>query len=70
MKDSKRQYSIQFDTGVLSYYFMRKNYILNLSDSFAYKEQFLHDKCSELIKLPIHCQAILSQRQPTQNIFK
>lgn len=61
MKDFKCQYSIQFDTGVLSYYFKRKNYILNLPDSFAYKELFLHDKCGELIKLPIHCQAILSQ---------
>lgn len=28
----------------------KKTYILNLSDSFAYKEQFLPDKCGKLIK--------------------
>lgn len=63
------QHSIWYWSFIILFH-AKKNYILNLSDSFAYKEQFLHDKCGELIKLPIYCQAILSQRQQTQNIFK
>lgn len=62
------QHSIWYWSFIILFH-AKKTYILNLSDSFAYKEQFLHDKCGELIKLPTHCQAILSQRQQTQNIF-
>lgn len=63
------QRSIRYWSFIILFH-AKKNYILNLSDSFAYKEQFLHDKCGELIKLPICCQPILSQQQRTQNIFK
>lgn len=56
--------------GFIIWFHAKKNYRLNLPDSFAYKEHCLHDKCDKLMKLPICCQATLSQWQQTQNIFK